>query len=198
MLHWAGWRCKRKKLENEFPPFRTLMSRGKVGECVKQVFFLPLTHVTAWGRGRKPPENVLKTKPRHVSAAAWKYPDDRKELDPYEIILFCIAHSYFGDISSIFVISHSPSIRLKNVKHYTADQQQNNSVEEMQHYLDISALQVTWHWFTIIITIIWPIMLLWKYRNGPEHFESVTCSPCHYQLLRPQVIKPLNILKLII
>ena len=27
------------------------------------------------------------------------------------------------------------------------------------------------------------IILLWKYQHNSEHFESVTCSPCHVQLL---------------
>ena len=27
------------------------------------------------------------------------------------------------------------------------------------------------------------IILLWKYQHNSEHFESVTCSPCHCQLI---------------
>ena len=86
-------------------------------------------------------------------------------------------------------------IIINNIKHKL---QINSRITQWKRCNTILLYQhVILHQFTVFITIR-PILLLWKKGNSHEHFESVTCSLCHDQLLQPQVMKPLNIIKLII
>ena len=94
-----------------------------------------------WQLGRLTLDHTIKHETKASLCCRLKNPDDHNILNTYDIIILCISHSYFGDISSIFDISHSPALSHSP----TLNDPKPRHINQLM-WVPLASSALWWHW----------------------------------------------------